>query len=122
MPTLLSLLNLKSRLKLPYPLDGVDIKGLITQTQLSPREKPIYAELTQGNHKAYALIEGHWKLIKTIFEGREYVFLYDLNQDPEEKNDLAPFFHQKKEELLSRLESIVTEAQKKKVLRATLAG
>jgi len=113
MPTLLSLLNLKSRLKLPYPLDGVDIKGLITQTQLSPREKPIYAELTQGNHKAYALIEGHWKLIKTIFEGREYVFLYDLNQDPEEKNDLAPFFHQKKEELLSRLESIVTEAQKK---------
>lgn len=113
MPTLLSLLNLKSRLEFPYSLEGIDLKGIITHSYLSSREDPIYAELTQGNHKAYALIDDHWKIIKTIFDGEECVFLYDLNQDPDEKNDLASLFPQKKQELLSRLESIIAKAQKK---------
>jgi len=113
MPTLLSLLNLKSKLKLPYSLEGVDLKNIITCFHLLFRKEPIYAELTQGNQKAYALIDDHWKLIKTIFEGQKHVFLYDLIQDPKEKNDLASLFPQKKEELLNRLENIIARAQRK---------
>jgi len=113
MPTLLSLLDLKPKFEFSYSLEGIDLKDMITHSPLASRQKPIFAELTQGNQKAYTLIDDPWKLIKIIFNGQEHVFLYNLNRDPAEKNDLARLYPRKKEELLGRLESIIARAQKK---------
>jgi arylsulfatase A-like enzyme len=90
-PTVLGLL----RLRVELPLAGIDL--------LSEREqaldRPIYAQY--GNHR-FAIRTQRWKLIESPLVGR--LELYDLEQDPEERTNLASEEKRIAEDLRRRLQ------------------
>jgi arylsulfatase A-like enzyme len=89
------------------PLDGVDVWSTIAQGASSPRTEIVYnIEPFRG-----AVRQGNWKLIvRTLLPSSAE--LYDLAQDPSEKNNLAAGNPEKVAELRQRLETLAKASVK----------
>jgi arylsulfatase A-like enzyme len=87
-PTILDLLGLPARAE--QHLDGVSLRPLLEGAASLPREAlfwhyPHYSN--QGGFPGGAVRMGPWKLVERFEDGQ--VHLYDLDQDPGERQDLA---------------------------------
>ena len=94
MPTILDFLSIKP----PHTIDGISLKELILNGKPLPKERMVITELRPDK---LALRIDNWELIYA--DGR--VALFNLKDDPEEKNNLANKPETKKiqEELLKKL-------------------
>ena len=89
------------------PLDGVDVWATIAQGKASPRTEVIY------NVEPFraAVREGDWKLIwRTLIPTS--VDLYNLAEDPYEKNNVAAAHPDKVSAMQARMEALGKEAAK----------
>lgn len=89
------------------PLDGMDVWDTIAENKPSPRQEIIYnVEPFRG-----AVRQGDWKLIwRTLIPTS--VDLYNLAEDPSEKNNVAAAHPDKVAELQKRLETAGKESEK----------
>lgn len=89
------------------PLDGMDVWKTIAENQPSPRNEIIYnVEPFRG-----AVRQGDWKLIwRTLIPTS--VDLYNLAEDPHEKNNLAAAHPDKVKAMQDRLNTLGMEAAK----------
>ncbi len=111
-PTLIKLAG--ARLEQPLPIDGKDAWPTITDGKPSPHEEILH----NVTPSAGAIRRGNWKLVyngsiganntgpvdKKVFE------LFNIANDPYEKNNLADKYPQKFQELKQRLEHYANEA------------
>jgi arylsulfatase B len=106
------------------PLDGVNVWDTIAEGKASPRTEIVYnIEPFRG-----ALRQGDWKLIwRTLLPSS--VDLYNLAQDPSEKNNLAAANPEKVIAMQQRLDALAKEAAKPlflvdqtKVIMKNMAG
>jgi arylsulfatase A-like enzyme len=89
------------------PLDGLDVWGTISEGKPSPRTEIVY------NVEPYraAIRQGDWKLIwRTLLPSS--VELYNIAQDPSEKNNVAAEHPDKVAELQKRIEELAKESAK----------
>jgi arylsulfatase A-like enzyme len=89
------------------PLDGVNVWSAISEGKPSPRTEVVY------NIEPFraGLREGDWKLIwRTPLPSA--LELYNIPQDPSEKNNLADKNPQKVAELQKRVEALAKESAK----------
>ena len=101
-PTLIQLAG--GSVKKSKPLDGMDVWPTIAEGKPSPRHEVVY---NIGPFLA-AVREGDWKLVwKTFLPSR--IELFNLAQDPSEKNNLAGQNPQKVAELQQRIEILARE-------------
>ena len=112
-PTLLALAG--GRLEQPLPLDGKDAWATIAEGKPSPHEE-ILLNVTPYNG---ALRQGNWKLVRNGNLTANYTGgpptvdtyeLFNLSEDPLEKNDLSRTNPEKLQELQHRLRSYAAEA------------
>jgi arylsulfatase A-like enzyme len=89
------------------PLDGMDVWQTISEGKPSPRTEIVYnVEPFRG-----AVRQGDWKLIwRTPLPSS--VELYNISQDPSEKNNLAAGNPDKVAELQKRIEQLAKESEK----------
>ena len=89
------------------PLDGLDVWGTISEAKPSPRTETVYnVEPVRA-----AIREGDWKLIwRTLLPSS--VELYNIAQDPSEKNNLAAQHPDKVAQLQQRIEELAKESAK----------
>lgn len=93
------------------PLDGLDMWPTISQGKPSPRTEIVYnVEPFRGGVR-----EGDWKLIwRTLLPS--VAELYNLVQDPSEKNDLAAQYPDKVAAMEKRINELAKQQEKPKVL------
>jgi arylsulfatase A-like enzyme len=85
LPTTLDLLGLK----IPQALCGVSLEPTLREG-IGPDERPIYVEAIPDSTRDYfavALIRGTYKVV--VRPADETIELFDLAEDPDEKNDIA---------------------------------
>jgi len=102
MPTLTRLAGWKPQEDLHW--DGHDVWPLITGEVTEPEPRTIYWSLFRGEKANHALRQGNWKLIQ--HKGRTELF--NLADDPNEKNDVAaehPELVRKLEEQIEAMQS-----------------
>ena len=89
------------------PLDGMNVWETIAENKPSPRSELVYnVEPFRG-----ALRQGNWKLIwRSMLPSS--VDLYNLAEDPSEKNNLAQANAEKVSVMQKRLDELAKEAQK----------
>ncbi len=89
------------------PLDGIDLWDTIASGKPSPRTEIVYnVEPFRG-----ALRQGDWKLVwRTLLPSRAELF--NLAEDPSEKNDLAAQHPEKVDALQQRLNVLAKESAK----------
>jgi arylsulfatase B len=104
-PTLAGLAGAKG--KKEKPLDGLDMWPTLSAGAPSPRQEVVYnIEPFRGG-----LREGDWKLVwRTPLPSA--LELYDIPQDPSEKNNLADKYPQKVAALQKRIEALAKESAK----------
>ncbi|MDD8020538.1 MAG: sulfatase [Acidobacteriota bacterium] len=112
-PTLYHLLGMNEVLSLSYTLEGEDLSQALVQKKEPINKKPICLELTQGSRRSKSLINYPWKIIHSVFSSEEVTELYNLADDPQEKNDLSVICPKEKEQLLISLQKIITRAEEK---------
>ncbi|MDT8300213.1 MAG: sulfatase-like hydrolase/transferase [Sedimentisphaerales bacterium] len=111
-PTLLKLAGAK--LEQPLPIDGKDAWPTITEGKPSPHEEILH-NVTAA---AGAIRRGDWKLVcngsiganNTVPVDKKVFELFNIAEDPYEKNNLADKYPQKFQELKQRLEHYAKEA------------
>ena len=91
-PTVLELCGLRT----DFEFDGHNLLNL-------PEERTIFSESTIYGYQKKAVIKGGWKLHHC--EGDGVTLLYNLAQDPHEKQDLSMQFPHKVQELLAELQA-----------------
>ncbi len=89
------------------PLDGLDVWSAISEGKPSPRQEVVYnIEPFRGGVR-----QGDWKLVwRTPLPSA--LELYNIAQDPSEKNNLAEKYPQKVAELQKRIEQLAKESAK----------
>jgi arylsulfatase A-like enzyme len=89
------------------PLDGLNIWDTIAEAKPSPRHEIVYnVEPFRG-----AVRQGDWKLVwRTLLPFK--VELFDLAQDPSEKNNLATQHPDKVAALQQRLDELAKQSEK----------
>jgi arylsulfatase A-like enzyme len=99
------------------PLDGMNVWPTISEGKPSPRQEVVYnIEPFRGGVR-----QGDWKLIwRTPLPSA--LELYNIAQDPEEKNDLAGKNLQKVAELQKRIEELARESAKSLFLVNAMEG
>jgi len=112
-PTLFDLLGLNEVISLPYPLEGEDLSQAFSEGKEPEKKEPICSELTQGSQRAWSLLNYPWKIIHSVFSSAEVTELYNLADDPQEKNDLSATYPDETEKLLASLEKIMNLAGQK---------
>jgi len=92
-------------------LDGVDVWSTIAEDKPSPRNEIVYnIEMFRG-----AVRQGDWKLVwKTTLPAR--IELFNIAQDPSEKNNIADQNPDKVRELQKRVDSLASEMEKSLLL------
>ncbi|HEX5043158.1 MAG TPA: arylsulfatase [Candidatus Polarisedimenticolaceae bacterium] len=108
-PTLVALAG--GKVDKAKPLDGSDAWSTISTGATSPRSEVVY------NVEPFraALRDGDWKLVwRTTLPAK--VELYNLAQDPGEKNDLSTEHPDKVAAMKARVQALATEAAKPKLL------
>lgn len=110
-PTIAALADFKFSKKQERPIDGIDLMPII-QGETLKRDKDLffgYRRLYQGTD-GVALISGDYKLLREAKkDGR--LRLYNLTNDPEEKEDLAKDMPERLAKLLKALEAIDASCQ-----------
>lgn len=93
------------------PLDGMDMWSTISQGKASPRTEIVYnVEPFRGGVR-----EGDWKLVwRTLLPSATE--LYNLQQDPSEKNNLAAQNPEKVTAMQKRINELASQMEKPKVL------
>ena len=104
-PTLLKLAG--APLGKNKPLDGMDVWSTISEGKPSPRREIVYdIEPFRG-----AVRQGDWKLgWRSVLPSK--VELFNIAQDPQEKNNLAAQHPEKVRELQKRVEALAAESAK----------
>jgi arylsulfatase A-like enzyme len=115
LPTLASLAG--ASLTKSKPLDGMNVWAAISQGKPSPRTEVVYnIEPFRG-----AIRAGDWKLIwRTPLPSA--LELYDLKQDPSEKNDVATQHPEIVRKIQQRVEQLAREMAKPMFLVASMGG
>ena len=114
-PTLLGLAG--AALNKSKPLDGLNVWPVISEGKPSPRNEVVY---NIGPFFA-AVREGDWKLVwQTALPSR--IELFNLAQDPSEKNNLAEKNPQKVAELQQRIQKLAQEAAQPLFLKDALGA
>jgi arylsulfatase A-like enzyme len=103
-PTLLKLAGAPTEQKLP--LDGRDAWPTITAGKPSPHEEILLNTAPNGG----ALRWGDWKLVLSGRGAQATVELFDLSQDPSEKNNLAAQRPEKVQQLRARYDRLAAQA------------
>ena len=104
-PTILS--YIKAPLKPKEHLDGMDITPLLTGIG-AIKVRPLYwhyPHYDETTPYSSAIVDG-WKVVRYADDGK--VELYDLNNDPMEKKDLAETNPEKRKSLLTNLDDRLT--------------
>lgn len=87
------------------PMDGMDVWSTISESKASPRTEVVY----DIEPFRAAIRQGDWKLVwKAILPSK--VELFNLKQDPSEKNDLSAQHPEKVAELQKRIEELSRES------------
>jgi len=99
------------------PLDGLDVWPAISEGKPSPRREVVYnIEPFRGG-----LRQGDWKLVwRTPLPSA--VELFNIAQDPEEKENLAAKYPQKVAELQKRIEELAKDSAKSLFLLDAMEG
>ncbi|MEZ5352167.1 MAG: sulfatase-like hydrolase/transferase [Bryobacteraceae bacterium] len=97
-PTLAAAAGIKPAGKLP--LDGVNLWAQIQGGSRTPREDIFFA-IQNNVHLQHCLISREWKLIR---DGESKHMLFNVEQDPTEKNDLAQAHPERVRELSARID------------------
>ena len=106
-PTIANMVGYKLSKKDERPIDGVDLMPIISG-EVDERGKDLffgYRRLNQGTN-GMSLISGDFKLLHEATKGGGGVKLYDLSNDPEEKNDLMSKMPEKAAEMERKLKEI----------------
>ena len=113
-PTILS--YIQAPLKPEEHLDGVNILPLLTGSG-TIKERPLYWHYPHYDETTpySSAIIGGWKVIRYADDGK--VELYDLNNDPMEKKDLAATHPEKTNALLKNLKGYLTDVDAQLALR-----
>ncbi|MHC4123906.1 MAG: sulfatase-like hydrolase/transferase [Planctomycetota bacterium] len=92
-----------------HHLDGIDLSSLLLENKPLPPRPLFWAHLGNSGGRTEAMRDGHWKLVVNhpkakpgTFEN-EKIELYNLNDDPGEKNDLKDTHPQRAKEMLRQL-------------------
>ncbi|MFA4925746.1 MAG: sulfatase-like hydrolase/transferase [Candidatus Aminicenantales bacterium] len=112
-PTLFYLLGLNNVISLPYPLEGEDLSRDLGEGREPEKKEPICSELTQGSQQAWSFINYPWKIIHSVFGSEEVTALYNLADDPQEKNDLSTTYPEETKKLLVSLQKLINLAEQK---------
>ena len=88
-PTILELAEIDQRPK--QHLDGISLAAVLKDPKSNPKRDSLYWHYphysNQGGFPGGAIREGKMKLIERYEDGR--IHLFDLNNDPGERNDIA---------------------------------
>jgi len=108
-PTMLSAAGLPLRPQ--QHLDGVDLMGLLTQNSKLASRPVIfhYPHYTHATGPFSSIIADNWKLIRFYNDTEGAYLLYNLNDDPEEQNDLSNLNPEKRDTLARKLSSMLVE-------------
>ena len=110
-PTIANLVGYEFGAKNKRPIDGIDLMPVI-RGDVNEREKDLffgYRRLHEGID-GQAIISGDWKLLREAkAEGR--MRLYDLANDPYEKNDLAETQSSQFQTMMNQMRAIDQECQ-----------
>lgn len=103
-PTVLDLVGLR----IPSPVQGVSLRGLLEGTRSPVRKSPLYCESLQPTQfdcaSLAAIVDGPWKFIRAPKPE-----LYDLSHDPAEAQNLADREPAVAERLREKLEASAAE-------------
>ncbi len=107
-PTIANLTNYKFSKNKDRPIDGIDLMPVISG-KTAARDKPMFFGFRRlhSGIDGKAIIDGDWKLMREA-KGEKRMRLYDIGNDPHEKQDLAsaqPETFQRLSKALQELES-----------------
>ncbi|MGJ8643191.1 MAG: sulfatase-like hydrolase/transferase [Luteolibacter sp.] len=107
LPTIANLAGYEFSKKDERPIDGVDLMPIV-EGEVDVREKDLffgYRRLYQGTN-GMSVISGNFKLVYGADKGGKPPKLFDLAEDPGEKNDLIDKMPEKAAELKGKLKEI----------------
>ncbi len=105
-PTLAKLANVEPKTR--GPIDGLDISGLMTATEPSPRTELLY----YSDQNLRGMRKGDWKLLGRDLDKNPA--LYNLAEDLSERHNLAAQHPEKVAELLARAQELDAQVTKEK--------
>jgi len=123
MPTLIGAAGADPE-KIPE-IEGVNLWPALRGGRPLPSRSWVFCEVFHGSHFARALIDGDFKVIHARHDQDERTLLYDLAQDPAERNDLARAMPDRTQEMVSRMNDLQRELaakQKQSALRPIDTG